>query len=240
MKSRHEKRKEKRNDINRQARPDLLNANALMKKAARNPESIADGGCTYVRMDGRTNGQTGGRTRWGERTARARPENARTTKRAKIRARSTGRWNDNRDSSASQLYLNDEAKNHPNHSLVLFLSFSRSHCLSRVPFPHVTRYTTVQLHEDPFRFVRGNRTGILSFLSLVSLSNPYTYTIGNLIESYTDEQKSRLISWSFTFSENDKTSEYFGVLSSLRHLSSCLKIKNLRRKESARNCPRNL
>jgi len=65
MKSRIEK---EWNDINRQARPDLLNANALMKKAARNPESIADGGCTYVRMDGRTDGRDG------VRTARARQE----------------------------------------------------------------------------------------------------------------------------------------------------------------------
>lgn len=42
------------------ARPDSLNANALTKKAARNPESIADGGCAG-RTDGRTDADTAGR-----------------------------------------------------------------------------------------------------------------------------------------------------------------------------------
>lgn len=48
------------------ARPDSLNANALTKKAVRNPESIADGGCA-----GRTDGRTDGRGHGGARVARA-------------------------------------------------------------------------------------------------------------------------------------------------------------------------
>lgn len=63
------------------ARPDSLNANALTKKAARNPESIADGGCA-----GRTDGRTGGRGHSGAGVSRARVRTGtRTMKRAKTR-----------------------------------------------------------------------------------------------------------------------------------------------------------
>lgn len=129
MWNRETSNEKERDNINRQARPDLLNANALMKKAARNPESIADGGCTYVRMDGRTNRRTNERT--DERTdATGWKPRARvgTGMRERWNARKSVpnqpdigiRWQSELLLNSMYAYSNYEMKNHPN----LSLSFS--------------------------------------------------------------------------------------------------------------------
>lgn len=91
-----------RNNINWQARLDLLNANALMKKAARNPESIADGGCTYGWTDGRANRRTDGRDGVREPRARDRTGTNETRENPGMINWTSG-YDDNRDSLASQL-----------------------------------------------------------------------------------------------------------------------------------------